>query len=267
MPLTRSHWFQVVLSHFVLCTFLGLIVLDLLRDPLDRLQTMDVIPLMDALAGSLTAGLVVAAATWLLHRLWLRRIRMKYYRGTDEEERRRVRRQGTLVGFVCGALGPAYVFIPSLVPLLALVFLALSVGYARNFLSRAAVMLRAGNNPRPADIVHLVFLYGALIACFTVLNSAVIGIHRIFDVRMDAFRGIGDGPVHIVDTLYFTIVTMTTLGFGDITPHSPDAKLLVIFEALIAYILFALLIGTITRGILPQEEPEESAQEDPPEER
>jgi len=238
MPLTRSHWFQVVLSHFVLCTFLGLIVLDLLRDPLDRLQTMDVIPLMDALAGSLTAGLVVAAATWLLHRLWLRRIRMKYYRGTDEEERRRVRRQGTLVGFVCGALGPAYVFIPSLVPLLALVFLALSVGYARNFLSRAAVMLRAGNNPRPADIVHLVFLYGALIACFTVLNSAVI-----------------------------TIVTMTTLGFGDITPHSPDSKLLVIFEALIAYILFALLIGTITRGILPQEEPEESAQEDPPEER
>ena len=60
---------------------------------------------------------------------------------------------------------------------------------------------------------------------------------------------------------------MTTLGFGDITPVTADAKLVVALEVVIAYLMFALLIGTITRGILPHERVEESAQEEPPESR
>jgi len=266
MPFAKPSWFGVIHSHFVLCTVLGLIVLDASRDGLRELLKAEGGPnLLDVASGSLVSGIIVAGATWLIHRTWFRKLRERYRgRGDAHPD---VAFRGATVGFVCGALSPLYIFVPYLMVILALVFLALIVAYFRTFIARAAIVLRPGNYPRPPDILSLVFLYGAIIACFTVLNAALVGIHKVFGVHAEAFQGFPEGAVHFIDTFYFTVVVMTTLGFGDITPVTADAKLVVAFEVVIAYLMFALLIGTITRGILPHESAGETPQEDPPESR
>ncbi|WP_163832319.1 potassium channel family protein [Spartinivicinus ruber] len=48
-----------------------------------------------------------------------------------------------------------------------------------------------------------------------------------------------------IDSIYFSIVTLTTLGYGDITPKSDMAKVLVMFETLTGVIFLAIMIGLI----------------------
>lgn len=63
----------------------------------------------------------------------------------------------------------------------------------------------------------------------------------------EAFNGMGKGNIYIQDIFYFTFVTMTTLGYGEITPQIPVAKSLSILIStsgqLYIAILIALLVG------------------------
>ncbi len=47
-----------------------------------------------------------------------------------------------------------------------------------------------------------------------------------------------------LDAFYFSIVTMTTLGYGEIHPASSTAKVFVIIEVLIGIVLLAVMVGT-----------------------
>jgi hypothetical protein len=57
------------------------------------------------------------------------------------------------------------------------------------------------------------------------------------------------------DLAYFSFVTLTTLGYGDITPVHPVAKSLAILEALVGQLYPAVLIGwLISKGLETQKE-------------
>ena len=47
------------------------------------------------------------------------------------------------------------------------------------------------------------------------------------------------------ESLYFSFVTLTTLGFGDITPKTPAAKMLVAFEAVVGQLFLTVLIARL----------------------
>lgn len=47
------------------------------------------------------------------------------------------------------------------------------------------------------------------------------------------------------DTLYFSYVTLTTVGFGDITPISPMARMLAVLEALTGTMYLAVLVARL----------------------
>ncbi len=47
------------------------------------------------------------------------------------------------------------------------------------------------------------------------------------------------------DALYFSYVTLTTVGFGDITPTSPAARMLAVLEALTGTIYLAVLVARL----------------------
>jgi len=49
--------------------------------------------------------------------------------------------------------------------------------------------------------------------------------------------------------IYFSFVTLTTLGFGDITPLDPIARALVYTEAIVGQLYIAILIGTLVGNI------------------
>jgi voltage-gated potassium channel len=264
----RSGWLGTIGSHFVLCTFTGLLVLKFFREGLSRLITSTEQPaIAGLLVGSAFAGLVVAAATWLVHHTWLRPLTQRYVRNFEKGIYREHVRRGVLVGFVCGALCPLYATFSILLPALTLAFMLLIVVYARTFLRRAGVILRPGNYPTPEDVLKLLFLYAGLIASFTVLHLSLTSIYLSAGVETGPFVGLSAGSTSIVDHFYFTVVVMTTLGFGDISPVTPVAKLLIAFEVIIAYLFFALLVGTITRGILPHGDAGDSPQDETEETR
>jgi Ion channel len=54
-----------------------------------------------------------------------------------------------------------------------------------------------------------------------------------------------------VDALYFTIITLTTIGYGDITPTTTLGKLIVSGEGVTGFVLFATLASMVYRKILP----------------
>lgn len=60
-----------------------------------------------------------------------------------------------------------------------------------------------------------------------------------------------DGKVEtFIDSLYFTSITITTLGFGDITPVTQVGKILVVAEALSGFIAISLLLAAIASKAL-----------------
>lgn len=85
---------------------------------------------------------------------------------------------------------------------------------------------------------ELAFRLG-LAVLLLVLTTLTIYLDR------DAYHDSVDGDVSIVDAIYYTTVTITTTGYGDITPIEPHARLLnalVVTPMRIAFLV--LLVGT-----------------------
>jgi hypothetical protein len=55
------------------------------------------------------------------------------------------------------------------------------------------------------------------------------------------------GPWPFIDALYFTIITLTTVGYGDIAPEATLGRIIVSGEAVVGFFLFAILASMIYR--------------------
>ncbi len=53
----------------------------------------------------------------------------------------------------------------------------------------------------------------------------------------------------LLDSFYFSIITITTLGYGDISPHSITVKIMVICEVIFGVIILGLFVNTISGKI------------------
>lgn len=89
----------------------------------------------------------------------------------------------------------------------------------------------SGYGFRPARVVRLLLL--------------VIGVFSILNFAFDTCILGPDGDLTVIDSIYFTVVTITTLGFGDITPLTPIGRLLVTFQALAGFIVISLFLAAV----------------------
>ncbi|KAE8178340.1 potassium channel family protein [Photobacterium carnosum] len=62
-----------------------------------------------------------------------------------------------------------------------------------------------------------------------------------------SFQGINKGPWHenFADAAYFSFVTLTTLGYGDILPILPIAKVLAYLEAIVGVFYMAIVVSSL----------------------
>ncbi|KAG6548700.1 hypothetical protein Mapa_009855 [Marchantia paleacea] len=101
---------------------------------------------------------------------------------------------------------------------------------AAEFKTRVSSDITAGGVVWQATVGLLVYLFvGVLIYCW----------------KKDEFKGVE--TVGVVDALYFCIVTMCTIGYGDITPITPSAKMLSCALVLVGFgFIDALMSGMVT---------------------
>jgi hypothetical protein len=63
---------------------------------------------------------------------------------------------------------------------------------------------------------------------------------------------IGQTPLQsFTDAFYFTIITLTTVGYGDITPTIACGRFFIAFEGFVGFVLLATLASMIYRKMLP----------------
>jgi voltage-gated potassium channel len=89
-------------------------------------------------------------------------------------------------------------------------------------------------------------IYVLLGMCWSIIYMYLIWWHP------DAFAGaVADTPDNPLfwDMIYFSFVTLTTLGYGDITPVEPVARALAYTEAIVGQLFIAILIGTLVGNI------------------
>ncbi len=72
------------------------------------------------------------------------------------------------------------------------------------------------------------------------------------DLRPDTFEFV------FPELLYFSFVTLTTLGYGDIAPLDPAARMLAIFEAIVGQLYVAVAIAALVGLLLTQLHPDKS---------
>lgn len=83
--------------------------------------------------------------------------------------------------------------------------------------------------------------------CVYLLLGISLGLVNIiiFHIRPESFTGMESSADHrkIFDLVYYSFVTMTTLGYGDITPVSPLAKAIAYISAVAGQFYVAILVS------------------------
>lgn len=90
---------------------------------------------------------------------------------------------------------------------------------------------------RGGILVQFVFLYVTTILSYTML-------YTILDAQVpDRLFKMETSSDALLDFLYLSVITATTVGYGDIVPLTAGAKLLVMSQAIICYLFLSILIG------------------------
>ncbi len=116
----------------------------------------------------------------------------------------------------------------------------------------------------PDSLVGAIFGYFVIAAAFALLFRQMEGVHP------GSFR-LPEGGDLDTQMLYFSLITVTTAGYGDITPVTSTAQITTALEAALGTLYLAILIGRIVGQLgsglrptdaVPSERPQAGAQSD-----
>ncbi|BFM06663.1 ion transporter [Halioxenophilus aromaticivorans] len=79
-----------------------------------------------------------------------------------------------------------------------------------------------------------------------VFFATVLVLATVFGALMFVVEGPQNGFTSIPTSIYWTIVTITTVGYGDITPHTTLGKIIASFAMLTGYSIIAVPTGILT---------------------
>jgi len=123
-----------------------------------------------------------------------------------------------------------------------------------------------------AVLSALFCLYVAVVFVSDVLREPEVGTEQIFGascayiliglmwafcyaaadmLQPGAFNGHDAASSGFSDFIYFSFITLTTLGYGDMTPASPMARMLAVLEGIIGQLYIAILIARLVGAHSP----------------
>jgi len=86
-------------------------------------------------------------------------------------------------------------------------------------------------------------VFGAVVLYLLIGLIAAFVYAAIHGINPDAFSKLPSGNDDISDWLYFSFVTLTTVGYGDITPVARSARGIAMLEALVGQLYPAIIIA------------------------
>jgi voltage-gated potassium channel len=89
---------------------------------------------------------------------------------------------------------------------------------------------------------------GAVCVFFLIGIISALAYQGIYFFNHRAFNNIAAGsfsPAATVDLVYYSFATLTTLGYGDITPISKVARMIAVTEALVGQIYLTVLVARL----------------------
>lgn len=108
-------------------------------------------------------------------------------------------------------------------------------------------VMMEGSVPKPDSSSDSIVTQGfVLLVLYLLLGIAIYSFNR------DKFAGTETHPV--VDALYFCVVTMCTIGYGDITPNSAATKLFSILFVLVGFGFIDILLAGMVGYVLDLQE-------------
>jgi hypothetical protein len=112
------------------------------------------------------------------------------------------------------------------------------------------------------DVIGTETILGA-VCVYVLLGIAFAGIYAgMDDFDQGTFFAQRVHPAANVEFLYFSFITLTTVGFGDLTPGTDSARVVVTFEALIGQVFLVTLVARLVsmygvRRLPRDDEPDE----------
>lgn len=101
------------------------------------------------------------------------------------------------------------------------------------------------------DRITLSSVFGAL-DVYLLLGVLWTLLYRAADVWLDgAFAGLVDDiPTRGAQLFYFSFVTLTTLGYGDVTPTRPETMSLAAVQAIVGQLYLAALVASVVARLV-----------------
>ena len=97
-------------------------------------------------------------------------------------------------------------------------------------------------------------LAGAL-AAYVMAGLAFAVVYGVIEnFRPGAFETARAFPASFPDLVYFSFVTLLTIGFGDVTPAAPLARAVVLFEGLFGVVFTTVVMASLVAGYLRHRE-------------
>ena len=146
-----------------------------------------------------------------------------------------------IVNFVSGIMACKIVTEISIEPIYINIFiyfiLSLNIGFLLNSIADLTSQLLL---ERHRSLIGI----DVAITLFQIIQLFAIVYAYIYSIDNTSFAGISnDKPFLLfIDFMYFSTITFTTLGFGDITPVSSAAKTAVMFEVLLFVIYISIIL-------------------------
>lgn len=231
---------QIFIRDFNLCFLVSLCILTLYPEPSLTLRQDGQNGWFLFLIIPIYNGLFTALITAFLNRYFSKKNYTQRYYVADKQAL-------AIVAFIAGFLS-IYITTSSLgTYLISIMIIYIAFLNVRDFSDKLAALLAPNTLATTKDLGEFANFFINLVITFAVVNLSVNTIHSNF--KFDQAFNFGDGLSGIIDALYFSVITMTTLGYGDIFPHTVVARVIVAFECLTGYLMFGIMIGIITRGI------------------